>query len=314
MLVNFERGMIFIKFKVAWILCSVAAVGALDVRRDSASEEKFRFKKDVASLSTEFQQILPVEVDLGSLVDTINQRISGIEGNITDLGKQLQKEASKLKQKLESSEQSKAKVEEEVSLLKMQQASMKEEASKLKQKLESSEEEVLRLSREQKSMMETISQVKEQLKSAGEQKLQTTAESIKTPSREKKFLFVDEMMKNWEASRQECIDRGGDLATHLTREDLDYIYNYVITSDNKEPSIGGHMNFAATENNFKEMFEWVDGGRVDDDLWHEYQPEHLGYKCMYIARGPEKRKDGTMGPYFGAEDCEYSIAQFLCQI
>jgi len=296
MLVTFERGRIFITLKVAWILCSVAAVGALNVRRDSASEENFRFKEDVGSLSTEFQQILPVEVDLGSLVDIINQRILGIEGNITDLGKQLwntkerdarlQEEASKLKQKLESSEQSKAKMEKEV----------------------------LRLSREQKSMMETISQVKEQLKSAGEQKLQTTAESIKTPSREKKFLFVDEMMKNWEASRQECIDRGGDLATHLTREDLDYIYNYVITSDNKEPSIGGHMNFAATENNFKEMFEWVDGGRVDDDLWHEYQPEHLGYKCMYIARGPEKRKDGTMGPYFGAEDCEYSIAQFLCQI
>jgi len=296
MLVTFERGRIFITLKVAWILCSVAAVGALNVRRDSASEENFRFKKDVGSLSTEFQQILPVEVDLGSLVDIINQRILGIEGNITDLGKQLrntkerdarlQEEASKLKQKLESSEQSKAKVEKEV----------------------------LRLSREQKSMMETISQVKEQLKSAGEQKLRTTAESIKTPSREKKFLFVDEMMKNWEASRQECIDRGGDLATHLTREDLDYIYNYVITSDNKEPSIGGHMNFAATEKNFKEMFEWVDGGRVDDDLWHEYQPEHLGYKCMYIARGPEKRKDGTMGPYFGAEDCEYSIAQFLCQL
>jgi len=313
MLVNFERGMIFIKFKVAWILCSVAAVGALNVRRDSASEENFRFKKDVGSLSTQFQQILPVEVDLGSLVETINQRISRIENNTADLGKQLQKEASKLKQKLESSEQSKAKVEEEVSLLKMQQASMKEEASKLKQKLESSEKEVLRLSREQKSMMENISQVEEHLKTAGEQKLQTTAESIKTPSREKKFLFVDDpYTDDWDDSRKECIERGGDLATHLTKEDLDYIYNNVITSD-KKASIGGHMNFAATEENFKEMFEWNDGGRIDDNLRADFDPGDLGSKCMYIMRGPWKRKDGTMGPYFATERC-HSTAQFLCQI
>jgi len=135
MLVGFEHGRILSKLSVAWILCSVAAAGAPNVQRDFASEENFRLKKDVGSLSTEFQQILPVQVDFGSLVNTINQRISGIEGNVIDLEERdarLEKEASKLKQKLESSEGSKEKMDEEISRLKTQLKEMKEEITRLR--------------------------------------------------------------------------------------------------------------------------------------------------------------------------------------
>merc|ERR1711970_511567 len=120
MYITFERGRTLTYFILAWILYSVAAVGASNgapnVQSDLASQENIRFKRDVGSLSTEFQQILPVQVDFGGLADIINQLISGIEGNVTDLGERLKKQASTLKQKLE---ERKAKTEEEISHLKM---------------------------------------------------------------------------------------------------------------------------------------------------------------------------------------------------
>jgi len=289
---TFERGRILGKLIGAWILCSFAAVGAPNVQRDVASEENYRFKKDAASLSTEFQQILPVQVDFGSLVDSITQRISGIEGNVTDLGKQL-----------ESSEDSKARLEEEISRLKMQQ------------------KEILKNeSREQKSLKEEISQLKEQLKSAEGQKLQTTAESNKiTENRERTFVFIGEYerdRKRWDDAREECKRRGGDLATHLTEKDLYYVYGKYIAGNTVSAWVGGHMNARATESNFKESFEWVDGDRIsaDDGNWKSDEPTGLDWKCMYIYKGPSTRKDGTSGPTYVSGGCSGSSTGFLCEI
>jgi len=226
MVVTFERGTILSKFIVAWILCSVAADGATNIKRDFASEENLLKKeenllkkdenllkkdenllkkemdllntKDVGSLSTEFQPIFPVQVDFGSVENTINQRISGIEGNVTDHGKQLwiikerlRKEASKLKQKLEFSEESKAKMEDEISRLKIE----------LKEILKN-------VSREQKSMKEEISQLQERLKLV----------------ENRTFLFIggnEADRNNWDVDREECKRRGGDL--HCTKEDFDFV-------------------------------------------------------------------------------------------
>jgi len=292
---TFERGRILGKLIGAWILCSFAAVGAPNVQRDVASEENYRFKKDAASLSTEFQQILPVQVDFGSLVDSITQRISGIEGNVTDLGKQLK---TQLEQQLESSKESKAKLEEEISRLKMQQ------------------KEILKnVSREQKSMKEEISQLQERLKSAEGQKLQTTAESI---NRERKYVFIGENeadRKTWHEASLECMRRGGHLASHFTREKLNYVFSKVIPDNWETAWIGGHVNPRATSSNFKENFEWVEGGRIsaDDGLWYKGLPAYFRDKCMFVSRGPYRRKDGKMGPGYQADECK-RLSSFLCEI
>jgi len=278
---TFERGRILGKLIGAWILCSFAAVGAPNVQRDVASEENYRFKKDAASLSTEFQQILPVQVDFGSLVDSITQRISGIEGNVTDLGKQL-----------ESSEDSKARLEEEISRLKMQQ------------------KEILKNeSREQKSLKEEISQLKEQLKTAEGQKLQT----------KRKFVFIGEYerdQKKWDDAREECKRRGGDLATHLTEYELYYVYGHIFRGKKIVAWIGGRMNARATESNFTESFEWVDGDRVsaDDGNWDRDEPDRPDRHCMCIYNGPYIRKDGTSGPTYVTAGCSGANFGFLCEI
>jgi len=316
MFITFEQGTILSQFIVLWILCSVGAVDAVaaidavdavaaidavdevaaidavdevdapHVQRDFASLEKLRFKKDVAS--------------------TINHRILGIEGNITDLGKQ--KEASKLKQKPESSEESKAKVEGKVSRLKMQ------------------------LKETKKTMKEEISQIREELKSAEAQKIHTTAKSIKTAAesiqtshnRKKRTFFYsgdryDQWgRKTWKDAREDCKRRGGDLATHLTEQDLNFIFSKVIPINYypKTAWVGARMN------GVKSSFEWMDGDRIsnDDGLWHkdyprplDQYPGSLSYDCMYITRYKKYRKDGTYGYPYMAYKCA-SYTPYLCEI
>jgi len=133
MFVTYERGRILTKFVVIWLVCRVVAVDASGASNDFASLEK-RYKKDAGK---ELQTILPVQVDFGGFVNGINLRISGMEGDITDLGEQLriieekdaklQEEALQLKSRLNSCKESKA---EEV-------ANLKEEISRLKEQLKS---------------------------------------------------------------------------------------------------------------------------------------------------------------------------------
>jgi len=312
MFVSFERGRILRKFIGACILYSVA-VGAPNVKRDLASEENYRLKKDLGSLSTEFQQILPVQVDFGSLVDSVTQRISGIEGIVTEHGNQL-----------ESSKKSKAKLEEEISRLKMQ----------LKEILQN-------VSREQKSTKEEISQLKEQLKSAGGQKLQTaesiktTAESIKStaePSEicipesvdeelntaeyhtERKFVYVDKLKVPFDDAREECKRKGGDLATHFNTEELYYIFSKVIPSERYSASIGGRLNPHGTSPDLYENFEWIDGERISkyDGNWGYDEPDSPRSPHMAINRGPKLRNDGLCGPFY--RTANYNSGGILCEI
>jgi len=336
MLITLERGRLLSQFIVAWILCSVDAVEEVDafdevdaphVQRDFASVETLRSKKDVGSLSTEFEHILPVQVNFGSLASTIDRRISGIEGNVNDLGKhlwiveeRLQKEASKLKQKLESSEESKAKMEEEVCRLKKQQESMTQSKAKM-------EEEVSRLKKQlkeiQESMKEEISQLREELKSAGAQKLHTTAESIKTTaetsynSENRTLVIVGPAQNSWEDARAQCKRRGGDLATHLTEKEMNDAFSKA-DDDVYLLWVGGRMNPRAMQLDFWSRFEWLNGDRISSDnkLWDSrFQDYGPSYKCMYI-HNRSTRIDGTEGPMYGAWKCVTGQVpmQSLCEI
>jgi len=315
MYITFERHRTLTYFILAWILHSVAAVGASNgapnVQRDLASQENTRFKRDAGSLSTEFQQILPVQVDFGGLADIINQLISGIEGNVTDLGERLKKEASTLQQKLEETE-------EEISSLKMQQESTK-------QKLESSEASKAKMEEEisglKMKLKEEISRLREQLKHAGGQKLPTTVEPIRTTQyREKKFVYIgdDADRKNWTDAREDCKRRGGDLATHLTEEDMNFVRSELMPKDSAvyhSPFIGGR---AQSQTNIKSSFEWLNGDSIPADygLWGDraFGSLRADWKwCMVIDTDKNLRKDGKKGPHYGKGPCHH-LHEYLCEI
>jgi len=134
-------------------------------------------------------------------------------------------------------------------------------------------------------------------------------------NKKKKFVYVGES-KTWEDARADCKRRGGDLASHLTEEDMKWVYSKVIPS-NAYPAawIGGRMNSRATSANFEGSFEWIDGGQIaaDDGNWVIGEPDGLSYKCMGINRGPYPRKDGTRGPFYGNSGC-FDYIPFLCEL
>jgi len=297
-------------FITAWFLfctrvAAAEAVAAPDVHKDFTSIENWRYRKDVNESPTNFQRILPVQVDFGSLVNTINHRILGMEGNVSDLSEQMQIVEETLKRQLESCKDSKAGVEES-------KAKVEEENSRLKERLEIEKENFKNISQKQNSLEREISLLKEQLKSFEEQKLQTTAEPYSTG---RKFLYG--IGKTWDDARTFCKSKGGDLAAHLSKQDLAFIFSEVIPSDVLHARIGGHLNAQATESNLAESWEWVDGDKIpaDDGLWPVFKEQFLSlnHQCLYIHRFPDKRQDGTKGPSYMTNQCE-SENPFLCEI
>lgn len=333
MFVSSEQGRILSKIITAWFLCTrVAAGDTVDVpphvRIGFAPVENARYRKDVDdSLSTNFQRILPVQVDFGNFVNSINHQILGMEGKVSNLSKQvriieekdarLQKKASKLKEQLEFCNESKAGVEEEV--------------SHCEQRREVDKENFKNVSRERNSLKEENSRLREELKTLKAQKLNTTAE---TYSPKKKFLLLGHkakringnIWKGWRDAREECKRRGGDLATHLTKEDLDFLFSTVIP---EEVDYGYHIWIGgilkgeqATESNYRELFEWVDGDRIsaDDGLWSidkpgTYRDTYVpGAWCMAIYRGKPQRRDQSSVPAFENVVCDLESPFSLCEI
>jgi len=322
MFVTSEQRRILSKIFTAWFLCTrVAAGDTVDVpphvRIGFAPVENARYRKDAGdSLSTNFQRILPVQVNFGNFVHSINNQILGMEGNVSNLSKQLriieekdarlQKKASKLKEQLEFCNESKAGVEEEV--------------SHCEQRREVDKENFKNVSRERNSLKEENSRLREELKTLKAQKLNTTAE---TYSPKKKFLIIgmnhDDRKKQNEA-KAECKRRGGDLATHLTKEDLDFIFSTVIPERNTRLYgyailIDGRMDASATKLNFREKFLWSNGDRIPDGLWKKGLPSYGdgSIRCVYISNALVARNDGTSVPWFSQTSCHSELA-FLCEI
>lgn len=267
--------------------------------------------------TTEFQQILPVKGDFDNLKNTINRCIVEKECDIINLGKQLsdfeerdaklQKEASELKQQLKSSKESRARLEGEVSRLKIQ--------------LENA-------TREQKSMKEEITKLREELKPIlyGE-KMKKTFKLVGEYNELQDYNSCNGC-KNWTDAREDCQRRGGDLATHLSKEDLDYVYAKVIPSDKfitrdhyrnwRGVWVGGRMYHEAVQQNFQYSFQWVNERYkmidANDGLWYEHAPIALYTKCMDITRNisPAKTKSGTKGPAYSTSRCK-SAQPYLCE-
>jgi len=280
---------------------------------DFLSSKNLRYKKDSSEvLPSDFQRILPVQVDFGSLVNTINHRILGMEGNVTNLEKQLriieqieakmQQEALQLRQQLKSCKESKAREEKARAEVEKAKAEVEKTNLRLKENC----------TKEQDSLKKENSQLREQLKSLEENK------SRKCTKEKKTFLFVKESQV-WLQARKECQKKGGDLATHLTREDLRMVYDKWIKPDEDLFTywIGGWKIDRAV---YGTNYEWVNGDcrQQDPDLISDKDNNWLdteaGEDCMEVVSGSRfERKDGTKEPGFSSHYCEY-WNPFLCEI
>jgi len=247
-----------------------------------------------------------------------------MEGNVTNLDKQLriieqieakmQQEALQLRQQLKSCKESKAR--EEKARAEVEKA--KAEVEKAKAEVE---ETNLRLkencTREQDSLKKENSQLREQLKSLEGNKSGNGCKENKT------FVFV-ETEKTWWNARQECQKKGGDLAMHLTREDLWMVHDKWIKQELEERSpvkywIGGSMAETAARN---KTFKWVNEDPISETDGNFYRYAHLNndrkeVMCMYVVNTYEccdiLRSDGTKGPAFFIDFC-YRKLPFLCEI
>jgi len=259
-----------------------------------------RHRKDLSdSSSTELvQAILPVQVDIGSLVSGFDE----MRENMINVDEKLETLKANQARMEEENGQLKSQVEENARLIEHLKASIANETKARK----SLEKETARLIEQLKVFKENETEAR----NATTAKPETPDSQTPAPG---KYVFIDDTM-NWDAARAECKSRGSDLATHLTKEDLDFVFSKVIPSGNLCVWIGGRMNARATEANFESSFEWLDGHRisVDDGLWRENEPDFLSQKCMYIHRGPFTRKDGTRGPAFQTARCSDQTFA-LCQ-
>lgn len=141
----------------------------------------------------------------------------------------------------------------------------------------------------------------------------------------KKFvLFGDDDVahkQTWRFSRVVCGEKGGDLAMNLTKADLWFIFEKVVPKsvDGQFDDIwvGGRMNPRATEANFTESYEWVDGTPIssDDSIWKDFRGfRHLSDKCLLIDNETWRSKDNDeKGPAIAPYECPY-LFLFLCEL
>ncbi|KAM9472467.1 uncharacterized protein ACWYII_007784 [Salvelinus alpinus] len=89
--------------------------------------------------------------------------------------------------------------------------------------------------------------------------------------------FLSSESKTWEESRQDCLNRGGDLVIIQRREELDYIKTFAVTS-----WIG------LTDEHSEGLWTWVDSTQLTTaEYWHLGEPnggrrENCGMIWMYV--------------------------------
>jgi len=151
-------------------------------------------------------------------------------------------------------------------------------------------------------------------------KKRLTREGIKENKEKKgKFVYIDWPPKNWADARAECKKRGGDLPTHLTRQDLEFIQKEIIEKAHPNAKyfawIGGRMYSKATSSNYRYNFEWIDGDRIakDDKNWGNGGYQAFSIKCLGMDHFTSTRKDWTRGPSYITNFCR-SLEPYLCQV
>jgi len=123
--------------------------------------------------------------------------------------------------------------------------------------------------------------------------------------------------KSWAEAREACKKKGGDLAMKLTEKDIKYVYgslwskNFLhAASAQSELWVGGLRNENATELNWMDSNEWLDGTPIprDYDLWEKDYP--LQYRwlkepwCLYLVPNRIRKGSGKRGPAYRLSYCE----------
>ena len=122
--------------------------------------------------------------------------------------------------------------------------------------------------------------------------------------------------KSWDYAWGPCREKGGELATHFTRLDLEYLFLKVIPSgkDFDNVWVGGSIEW-----NYAKNWEWLNKDVIsaDDRLWRAGSPRWNGGppNCLYISRdiSPDKTIDGTEGPAYVKSNCNIRLP-YLCEI
>jgi len=146
----------------------------------------------------------------------------------------------------------------------------------------------------------------------------------------KSFVLVEHGMK-WNTAKIECKERyGGELATKLTKAELESIEQKWIEKNGKAQTwywVGaksdGKPLYSSSGHRYKK-FEWVDGGIISnqDGLWDDFQgnyrpndnnddDDHLT-NCVMVTTNAS-RKDGSKGPAYEGWKCHY-VFPSVCQI
>jgi hypothetical protein len=139
----------------------------------------------------------------------------------------------------------------------------------------------------------------------------------------RKFVFVGKRM-NWDNARAECQRRGGDLATHITKEELDFLTSKVLNRPQTGAAwVGGRVKagtkIPAGYLRYKDFFTWLNGDPIpkNDGRWFKRRYSYSHMKCMYIAQyfGNKgyTRIDGSRAAAFRNEDCRKKLPP-LCKI
>jgi len=126
---------------------------------------------------------------------------------------------------------------------------------------------------------------------------------------------------NWADAREVCKKKGGDLATNLSEEDLKFIFNEegIVPDDERGLWVGARANESATEENYEDSFEWLDGTKISarDPLWGLNFGFDQKKKCVVIWRKSYYRSEyntKTEGPTYEAYECSYPWRGILCEI
>uniref|UniRef100_A0A673YA22 C-type lectin domain-containing protein n=1 Tax=Salmo trutta TaxID=8032 RepID=A0A673YA22_SALTR len=95
------------------------------------------------------------------------------------------------------------------------------------------------------------------------------------------LYFLSTEKKNWEESRQDCLERGADLVMINSREEQTFLFNLHLKA-----WIG--LTDSVTEGTWK----WVDGTTLTTGYWRAGQPDHGGLfygqeDCVEIYYGQD---------------------------